>query len=592
MKVYHFVLFLCLLGCTTQPNHTVMSATTNLPANLEAPLSDSNLHNSSLNTDLTNAIDTLWASDYSNLSSIIVRHGDEIIYEGYRQDQTPDSLVEIYSATKGVASILAGIALYEGDLASLDTPISDLLPAEYLVDIDPVTQSITVRHVLSMSTGLTSGWHLEGRPVTSFRGDLNQMALDLGQAHEPGTYTMYNTIASGLMTTLLETAVGQDLETYAQEKLFNPIGITEWDWYRDDEGRVTTGAGLRLRTADMTKLGQLVINEGVWNGERILGADYLETATSPLSKITLPSDDVIQYGYLFWVAEDGSDFVGLGYGGQMFYMNPSLNLVIATTVPCCHREDFRVWLRLARQEIIPLLLTENEAEPCKEERGEKRPLEIATNAGIETSYVYLPPCYQTSNTRYPVLYLLHGGGLSANTWFDLGADRIANELIANGEIDPMIIVSPPATGANGRWQCHERAPFFFDNLLPTVDNQFRTNGQRGLAGLSLGGGLTACLGFNNPEAFQALGLYSMTYVGGDADTFASWLDTLETVPALYLDVGTEDTFINNHRDIRTMLVTRNIQFSYHTNPGNHQLPYWQERLPDYLRWFDAQFQNK
>lgn len=306
-----------------------------------------------LSPDQVTEIDRVWQARYSSVSGLVVRHNDTVIYENYDRRQSADQFMEIYSVTKSVTAILTGIALYNGDLTSLDLLVADLIP-EYMAAADPQLQTMTVEHLLLMASGLRSGWNLEGSPINSYRGDLHERALALGYANDPGEVAFYNTLATSLLTGVLEAAVGQDLESYAETELFEPLDM-EWEWYRDDTDRVTTAAGLRLRTRDMTKLGQLVLNEGVWEGERLLSAEYLATATTPINQISHWLGGEQGYGYLWWIPDSHVEqqLLAFGFAGQIIYILPKHNLVVAMSSPCCRGS----WnsIELVHSTILPAL---------------------------------------------------------------------------------------------------------------------------------------------------------------------------------------------------------------------------------------------
>lgn len=530
-------------------------------------------------------IEEVWSNHFRSVTGVVVRQGGTVVFEQYRGRQDADSLMEVYSVTKSVVALLTGIALAEGDLAGVDVPVSDLLP-EYTEGLDEQKQAITVADVMLMATGLSSGWSMEGSPITTYRGDLHERALALTQVAEPGSVSRYNTLTSSLMTGILEAATGRDLEEYAAEKLFAPLGISEWEWYRDDTDRPTSGAGLKLRTADMAKIGQLVLNEGVWEGKRLLSAEFITTATSHQLDSSLWNGQTHGYGYLWWVStsNDLPNWVASGYGGQKIVGVPSLDLVVAISTPCCIDPSAGWATRLFAENIIQPLFVEEVAE-CTELLGDLEELLVGDGNGeMLKSLVYLPPCYADSVESYPVLYLIHGGGLDANTWFRLGADDAANVLLSQDKIEPMIIVSPPALDFGTRFY-----DFFLEGLMPIVYDQYRTNGENGLAGMSLGGGLTTWIGLTNPDRFAGLGIWSMTYVGGNRDDVGEWLDALEMPPAIQLDVGEADRFVQYHEEMRDMLDARAIPYEYTVNAGDHDLDYWKFHLPTYLQWFDTVF---
>lgn len=290
-----------------------------------------------LNQDYIDNLETDWDSRFRGVTGLVVVYDDSIIYEAYHRRQTQDSLMSVFSITKSIGSILTGIAIEDGLIDSTDEPISTYL-ADYYADLDdPDTQAITIENVLTMSTGLQSGWNLEGSPINAYRGNLFAYALTSRQTDEPSTHSQYNTIVSNLMSGILSEAVEEDLEDYAERVLFNPLGIETWAWYRDDNDYPTLGAGIELRTRDMARIGRLMLRNGDWQGEQIVPQAWVETSTQAHYQMDTWTSETHGYGYLWWVSNDieYDNYFALGYAGQFIYVVPELDLVVAISSQCC-----------------------------------------------------------------------------------------------------------------------------------------------------------------------------------------------------------------------------------------------------------------
>jgi CubicO group peptidase (beta-lactamase class C family) len=133
-----------------------------------------------------------------------------------------------------------------------------------------------------------------------------------------------------VLAALLRQSTGQPIDALARADLFAPLGITDVDWYHLPSGAPVASSGLRLRPRDLIKIGQLVLDRGVWHGAQIVPADWIAAATSP----QINGEDLYFYGYQFWL---GRSFVGgrqvdwsagFGYGGQRLFIVPSLDLVV------------------------------------------------------------------------------------------------------------------------------------------------------------------------------------------------------------------------------------------------------------------------
>lgn len=257
---------------------------------------------------------------------LVIRHG-YIVQEQYFGDTYgKNDPIKIRSITKSFAGTLIGIALAEGKLDGLDQRIGELIPDRIPSTADPGTPDITLRHLLTM----TSGWEWDiGTDYERLIASKNWAALTLSRpiVYEPGTFYAYNTGGSHLLSVILAKVTGQDTAEYAQEKLFDPLGIERPTWERSPQKEAVGGFGLEVTARDLAKLAYLYLNEGRWDGKQIAPADFVRAATSYQS--SGDSTGYAAYGYQWWVAEVGGNpsFFGLGFGGQYLYVVPALDLI-------------------------------------------------------------------------------------------------------------------------------------------------------------------------------------------------------------------------------------------------------------------------
>lgn len=279
---------------------------------------------------------------------LIARHG-KLVFERYFTGSDshwgqpakdiafgPDVPHDLRSISKSVVSLLVGIAVGKGWVASIDQPVLALLPA-YADLSSPQKQGITLRHLLTMSPGLA--WS-EQLPYSDLRNSENGMdmakdpcryVLEQPVAHDPGTVWTYSGGTTGLLACVLRQATGKPLDEFARETLFEPLGITKVEWARYPQaGEPVAASGLRLLPADTLKLGQLVLDKGAWNGKQIVPAEWIEMATAP--QINAPN--AMFYGFQFWLGRSLVDhrsvewIAGFGYGGQRLFIVPSLDLTM------------------------------------------------------------------------------------------------------------------------------------------------------------------------------------------------------------------------------------------------------------------------
>jgi CubicO group peptidase (beta-lactamase class C family) len=285
--------------------------------------------------------------DYKDLDSFlrstettafIVVADDKLIYERYLNGYDRDSTQTSFSVAKSFASALVGIAIDDG-LIALDDPITDYIPE--LKDRDERFERITIRHLISMSSGLR--YEEQGTPwsddtETYYAPDLRKLALtDTEIVGPPGELWHYNNFNPLLMGMILERTTSQHVAEFMEERLWQPLGAqADASWSLDSEasGFEKMESGINASAIDFAKFGSLYLNEGEWNGARILPSSWVRESTA-VSDETDPSP---AYGYWWWTYQDdelGEYFVALGNKGQYIVVIPERNLVVVR-----HGRDF------------------------------------------------------------------------------------------------------------------------------------------------------------------------------------------------------------------------------------------------------------
>jgi len=245
---------------------------------------------------------------------------------------------DIRSISKSVTSLLLGVAISEDKFPPLDSLVIDYFP-EY-ADLRTVKNGrISFRHLLTMSHGLR--WD-ESRAWKSRANNERQLleakdpcryVLEQPMALQPGASFKYSGGATTLLGAALAKAVGQALEVYARKRLFEPLGITDFEWLGfTNSAQAAAFAGLRLRPRDLAKLGQLVADYGRWNGKQVVPAWWIVESTKP--HINAEGPAAMYYGYHWWLGRsllNGSEFTwiaGYGSGGQRLFIVPGLDLIV------------------------------------------------------------------------------------------------------------------------------------------------------------------------------------------------------------------------------------------------------------------------
>lgn len=293
-------------------------------------------------------------SSGANIHAVLVARHGRLAFERYFKgsDEVPsrffgvrvrdvsfdaDTLHNLKSCSKSVASLVIGIAIDQGLIRSIDEPVFNFFPE--LSDLrSPDRDRILLSHVLTMSMGLK--W-VEATPATGDDNDEVRMhmaqdacryVLGLPVTAPAGQEFFYNTGALALLSAIVRKATGRPLDEFARKVLFDPLGITDFEWSRF-KGDSDAGGGLRLRPRDMTKIGQLVLAGGRGNDRQIVSKAWIEASTTMKLKAT----DGQSYGYSWWLRSTRlngrvvQSIAAQGRGGQSIRIVPELDLVVAVT---------------------------------------------------------------------------------------------------------------------------------------------------------------------------------------------------------------------------------------------------------------------
>jgi CubicO group peptidase (beta-lactamase class C family) len=269
------------------------------------------------------------------LSLLVVRHG-HLVFEHYLHGNTLDSLNDVRSVTKSIVSSLVGIAVDRGVFPGVNATIAPYLSAEQLASIDAPKRTITIGNLLTMSSGFLwdestvagyNEWVVSPDPVAYL--------LSKPLASVPGTAFRYNSATVHLLSTLTARATGVPLEQFAQQHLFDPLGVRRVRWEHFPDGQPNGGSGIALRPRDLAKVGALWLQRGDAGSRRIISAGWITAATSPSFSYwngQAPLADQ-NYGYLWWLDRRAGHvhFSAQGFGGQVIWVAPELDLVVVVT---------------------------------------------------------------------------------------------------------------------------------------------------------------------------------------------------------------------------------------------------------------------
>ena len=270
--------------------------------------------------------------------------GEELLGEYSRLDTK--TRLNVYSVSKSVTSIGVGIAIKEGVL-TLNSMLKDIFP-EYADKMEGTYISkINVEHLLTMTCGLRDKLFFSDDKERYEVKDWISYFMEQVFAYEPGTHFDYSNFNTYMLSCILERVTGQTLVEYLKTRFFEKLGIGNPDWLSCPMGHTTAANGLLLTIDEMSVIGRFLLQEGVWNGERILSAEYIRDASKNHISTNMPK---YGYGYQFWVNPDGESYRADGKYGQYIIVVPKKELVV--TVQALESKKFfdDVWEEL----VIPL----------------------------------------------------------------------------------------------------------------------------------------------------------------------------------------------------------------------------------------------
>jgi len=283
---------------------------------------------------LENTVEAVLRGEAGFLKSLLVLRGQDLILEEYFHGYGPDDLFPIASCTKSVSSLLVGLAIQEDRIPGVDTPLLEFFP-DAGADHGSGWEQLTLEHLLSMSMALD--WtpdqteDLHGTGPEAFGQILSRDVVG-----RPGEDWEYVNMNVNLLAGVLHRATGQHAEAFAARGLFEPLGITKWDWNPGKaDGFNLMDGSLRLRPRDMAKIGVMVLNGGVWQGRQVVEEEWIEASLTP--RMTAGGEGE-RYGYLWWaMTVPGADgelqevWFANGWGSQFILLFPNLELVVVTT---------------------------------------------------------------------------------------------------------------------------------------------------------------------------------------------------------------------------------------------------------------------
>jgi CubicO group peptidase (beta-lactamase class C family) len=272
-----------------------------------------------------------------------LNHHPHDIYNYFSTEYHPyyrySDLHTLQSGSKTITSVTLGVATGRGDFkADLDAPILKYFDGYTIANLDERKRRITLRNLLTMTAGLE--WHEDlayddpknSTDVMEATSDWVQYVIDQPMASDPGTKFVYNSGATELLAHIFKKVTGRNVDEYASEYLFQPLGI-HYFWKHSPTGLPDTEGGLYLASRDLARIGLLIMRGGVWDGQQIVPAEWIKQSVTPAISV---GEDGREYGFQWWLMPYGRSreklaWAAHGFGGQQLNIVPEYDLIAVFT---------------------------------------------------------------------------------------------------------------------------------------------------------------------------------------------------------------------------------------------------------------------
>ena len=272
---------------------------------------------------------TLELENNESVAFLVIKN-DSVIHEQYWDNYNKNSLSNPFSATKSIVGVLTGIAIGEG-LISDDDAVGKYIPEFNSGE----NSKLKIRHLLTMSSGLNwdeSYSSLFSLTTEAYYGtNLNQLITNLKVVVEPGKTFRYMSCNTVLLAMIVSKASGMTISAYAEQKLWNPIGASQPAYWSLDhnEGLEKSYCCFYSTARDLAKIGKLYLDSGIWNGQRIVPADFVRESLTPNNCLDENGHPVDYYGYQWWLTaiDDHKIFYARGILGQYVVVIPDKKII-------------------------------------------------------------------------------------------------------------------------------------------------------------------------------------------------------------------------------------------------------------------------
>ncbi len=307
----------------------------------------------------------LHTSQHQIDSTLLVVDG-QIVLEHYFAEQNTDQQHDLRSVTKSIWSLLMGIAIDQGFIKNFNDSIFKYLKSHQVKKNNhPSKQNITIKHLLTMSSGLDcDDWDdkSKGQEDRVYKKkDWIQYTIDLPLINEPGAASHYCSMGVVLAAEIISQASGMEIDVFAEKFLFKPLGISNLSWNHTSKRKhlLTSGKRLYMTTRDLAKVGQLILQNGQWQGQKIVSSDWIKQATGSQTKLAS-----MDYGFLWWQIpfvvnkQKQMAITATGNGGQYLFIFPALNVVAVFTGSAYNSPQDKLPFAVVKDIYLPTLVNQ------------------------------------------------------------------------------------------------------------------------------------------------------------------------------------------------------------------------------------------
>ncbi len=406
--------------------------------------------------------------DGPNVHNVLVIRNGYVVLDASVAPFSTDTPHTLYSVTKAVVSTLAGVAQQQGYIQSPTQSIWDFFDTTQYANMDDAKQAMTLADLMTQRSGLGLNAGI-GVPISQADdikmyemiesgADWLKFILDFPMKAQPGTKFQYNDSNPYVVTALIHEATGQPVEQFAEEALFAPLGITEYQWAISPQGIAWGGDGLLLSAYDLAKIGLLYLNNGQWDGQQIISSDWINAAWTGYFK----PHYLDGYGFYWYVDEHAANktigYAAIGAAGQFLWVYPEYDLIVVTMGDSTYSTKM-----LCDSYILGSIQSAVALEPNPEGTAH---LESALAAFRHAEPVAVPTLPTLANAIDSNTYIVpeNSWGLEQIT-LDFGTDEALLTLVMHGEtltlpvgLDDMYHVSEEGWQTDPVWQYLPNVP--------------------------------------------------------------------------------------------------------------------------------------